>query len=313
MKTLLGYFKRWFNQDFQWGPHVATLLLLIPLITLNYSIDLERSYLNTHVGEWQGWLYFFSFYGGIYYAVTLLQSLWSPGKVWRQPMFWVKSAAFLAILALNAAADFHYSWLYGLEAISPQVRTWLFYVVVNAGSFFNFALPLYLTWWLWDRNRQEGWYGLQRKKFLVGPYLLLLAAMLPFIIWASFQPDFQATYPIYVSNAATGEATGLGQWGNTLLFQLAYGLDFLTVELLFRGALIIGMTRLMGKEALLPMVAVYCALHFGKPVGEAISSIFGGYILGVIALYGRHIWGGVIIHVGIALSMEWAAIWQALR
>jgi hypothetical protein len=52
------------------------------------------------------------------------------------------------------------------------------------------------------------------------------------------------------------------------------------------------------------MAAAYAVLHFGKPMGEAISSVFGGYILGIIALYGRNIWGGVFIHGGIAFLME---------
>ena len=52
------------------------------------------------------------------------------------------------------------------------------------------------------------------------------------------------------------------------------------------------------------MVAVYCSIHFGKPLVEAISSVFGGYILGALAFQTRHIWGGVVVHICIALTME---------
>jgi len=45
-------------------------------------------------------------------------------------------------------------------------------------------------------------------------------------------------------------------------------------------------------------------------LGEAISSFFGGFILGVHALEKRNIFGGIVIHVGIAYLMEIAAIWQ---
>jgi len=58
------------------------------------------------------------------------------------------------------------------------------------------------------------------------------------------------------------------------------------------------------------MVAAYAVLHFGKPLGESIGSIFGGYILGIIALYSRNIWGGVFVHGGIALLMEIFAFLQ---
>lgn len=280
------------------------------LIIANYQVAFEREYLNVHIGKPKAYLYFFLFYGTVYYLIALVQSAIRGTRLWRKPLFWIKSAVFVGILAINAGSAFHFEWLYGWEGASQAVKSWLFNIALNAGSFFLFAIPLLITWWLWDREDKEGWYGLQRKGFYPAPYLILLLGMLPLIIWASYQSDFLDTYPIYWSDEAVGKATGLGQWGNTLIFQLAYALDFVTVELLFRGALIIGLSKIMGREALLPMVAVYCVLHFGKPMGEAISSIFGGYILGVIALYGRNIWGGVLIHVGVALLMEWAAILQ---
>ena len=70
------------------------------------------------------------------------------------------------------------------------------------------------------------------------------------------------------------------------------------------------MVKLLGKEAVLPMVSMYAFLHFGKPLGETIGSVFGGYILGVIALKKEHIFGGFIIHVGVAYLMEITAFWQ---
>jgi len=92
-----------------------------------------------------------------------------------------------------------------------------------------------------------------------------------------------------------------------MIFELLYGADFLNVELLFRGFFVVGMAQILGKHAVMPMVIIYCFLHFGKPAGEAISSIFGGYILGIIALNTRSVWGGIIIHVGVAWMMEAAA------
>jgi len=89
-----------------------------------------------------------------------------------------------------------------------------------------------------------------------------------------------------------------------VIFEMVYVSNFLTTELLFRGFLVIGMVKYLGKDAILPMVACYAVLHFGKPLGETISSVFGGYILGVIAFYSKNIWGGVFIHGGIALLME---------
>jgi hypothetical protein len=52
------------------------------------------------------------------------------------------------------------------------------------------------------------------------------------------------------------------------------------------------------------MALFYCTIHFGKPLGECISSYFGGLILGAITLQTRAIWGGLIVHLGIAWLME---------
>ncbi|NNE28673.1 MAG: CPBP family intramembrane metalloprotease, partial [Saprospiraceae bacterium] len=83
---------------------------------------------------------------------------------------------------------------------------------------------------------------------------------------------------------------------------------FMMLEWLFRGLLVIGMVKYLGHRAILPMAALYCLIHFGKPMGECISSIFGGYLLGVFAYYSRSIWGGIIVHMGIAFMMDLAAL-----
>ena len=95
-----------------------------------------------------------------------------------------------------------------------------------------------------------------------------------------------------------------------LVFEFFYAFDFIIVELLFRGFFIIGLAHILGKSALLPMVTMYAFLHFGKPLGETIGSVFGGYILGIMAFKTKNIWGGVILHIGIALLMELAAFIQ---
>jgi membrane protease YdiL (CAAX protease family) len=102
------------------------------------------------------------------------------------------------------------------------------------------------------------------------------------------------------------------EWVTALTYEIAYGLDFITVELLFRGFLVIGMIKILGRNAIVPMAVIYCMLHFGKPMGEAISSIFGGYILGVVAYETRSVWGGIIVHMGIAWLMEIIAYGQKL-
>jgi hypothetical protein len=88
------------------------------------------------------------------------------------------------------------------------------------------------------------------------------------------------------------------------IYESIYAFDFVWVEFLFRGILVLGLFSVLGKDAIIPMVSMYCFLHFGKPLGEAISSIFGGYVLGVLAIYSRSIVGGCFLHMGVALSMD---------
>jgi hypothetical protein len=136
--------------------------------------------------------------------------------------------------------------------------------------------------------------------------------VLPLVIIASFEAGFRNYYPLYhrYEITAANNPTQMPPWLFALGYEISYGLDFFNVEFLFRGVLVIGVSQLIGKEAILPMVGAYCFLHFGKPVGECISSIFGGYILGVVAFYTRNIWGGVMVHVGLAWMMEAVAFVQ---
>jgi hypothetical protein len=70
------------------------------------------------------------------------------------------------------------------------------------------------------------------------------------------------------------------------------------------------LAKYLGSGAIWVMVAVYVFIHFNKPMFEAIGSFFGGYILGVIAYYSRSIYGGIFIHIGVALLMELFAFLQ---
>ena len=112
-------------------------------------------------------------------------------------------------------------------------------------------------------------------------YLLLIALMIPLLLWASFRSDFSVVYP-----KAQVIAQLLGKeakpW-HYLLFETAYASDFITIELFFRGFLIISLSKLLGRKCILPIALFYFSIHLGKPMFEAISSFFGGIILGTIS------------------------------
>ncbi len=159
---------------------------------------------------------------------------------------------------------------------------------------------LFLVWWVFKGDKSL--YGLRIKTLNWKPYLLMLAIMVPLIAVASTQPDFLLVYPKLKNvHFLSEKQNGIGY---KFLYELSYGSDFFTIELFFRGFLVIAFARWVGKDAILPMAVFYCTIHFGKPLGECISSFFGGIILGVITFHTRSIYGGLIVHLGIAWMME---------
>ncbi|MBK7560594.1 MAG: CPBP family intramembrane metalloprotease [Chitinophagaceae bacterium] len=160
---------------------------------------------------------------------------------------------------------------------------------------------LFFIWRYFDK--QQPFYGLTKRDLTWKPYLLMLLFMLPLVAAASTQADFLAVYPKLQSVTDVYAQGGIGFW-HKLLFELSYGSDFISIELFFRGFLILAFIKWAGKDAILPMACFYCTIHFGKPLGECISSYFGGMILGVVVYHTRSIYGGLMVHLGIAWLME---------
>lgn len=170
------------------------------------------------------------------------------------------------------------------------------------------VFPLFL-FYLYYEKQKSSFYGFTSANINLKPYWILLLLMMPLVFAASFDESFQNQYPSLKDNTAAAYL-GWPNWVTFLIFELAYGFDFVSVELMFRGFIVIGMVKVLGRGAILPMVVTYAFYHYGKPPGEAISSIFGGYILGVIAYETRSILGGIIVHIGVAWMMEFFAFLQ---
>jgi len=160
---------------------------------------------------------------------------------------------------------------------------------------------LFIIWKIF--YSKETFFGLTIKNFNWKPYLIMLLIMVPLIAAASTQPDFLSTYP-KLKDVDTTLYGVKYKWFYHLLHELSYGSDFISVELFFRGFLILAFVKVVGKDAILPMACFYCTIHFGKPLGECISSYFGGMILGIVVYNTRSIIGGLMVHLGIAWLME---------
>jgi hypothetical protein len=159
---------------------------------------------------------------------------------------------------------------------------------------------LFIMWML--SGRPPGFYGMKAPAFSLRPYVIMLLLMIPLIAAAATQPDFLKVYPKLQHLSHYPDAAHRALYG--ALFEMSYGSDFIGIELFFRGFLVLAFARWAGKDAILPMAVFYCTIHFGKPLGECISSFFGGILLGVVTYHSRSIWGGLFVHLGIAWLME---------
>ena len=136
------------------------------------------------------------------------------------------------------------------------------------------------------------------------PYAVLFGLSAPFILAASFLPGFQAKYPFY--HLAEGESI----WPYLAVFWVLYVLQFVALELFFRGYLLFGLSPRLGVAAVFVMVVPYTMIHFTKPFAEALSAIIGGTVLGFLSLKTHSVWWGAALHIAIAMTMDVLALWH---
>ena len=192
---------------------------------------------------------------------------------------------------------FRNKWFWFIVLFAPAlfvVRITCHYTLIPS---LVLILPVIAIWWVKDSTLQPI-YGVTKIKRLK-PYLLMLGAMVPIIAFASRMPDFMKMYPRFK-----------GSHINPLLFELCYGFDFVSIEFFFRGFLILSLVKICGVKSIFPAACFYCAIHSTKPLAEMVGSFFGGLILGMVVYRTKSIWGGLVVHLGIAWMMEIAAYYN---
>lgn len=303
MRKFINYFRDFHKEYYSTKLYATVLAFIAVLIALNYSLNVENGFIDLYYGRPHRIALYFAIHAIAYYGVLLIIYLFKPFKVnW---LFWVKSIVGFLILAVDRSIFPNLcKWL----LVDVPFETYRFYskILVNSYGLVAIAGALAVMQFIFDRKVKEGLYGLRMKNVDFRAYFVMLLIMVPLVYAASWLPGFISYYPCYkrAGGAMFAEFYGFSEAVSKLIYEFFYVTDFLNTELFFRGFLVIGLSRLLGKNVVLPMAATYVVLHFGKPLGETISSAFGGYILGVIALYSRNIWGGVFVHGGIAFLME---------
>lgn len=307
MRKLVRFLIDHIKTDFKLNIYLYVVFFIAITIFIAYHFEINRIFLSKYYGYFKGILAYFAINLIAYYGVAIpLLLLRKKSKILRSSAFWILSMAFLILIALERGLYFHKVFLERFP--SYEEGLFLYKAFGNLKGIIVYFIPLYILKLIYDK-KSEGIFGLRRRNAFMKPFIVMILIILPMVIWASFQSDFQHSYPVF-KPWQFGELFHLEDWQSLFIFETAYTIDFITVELAYRGALVIGMGIILGKDAILPMVSLYVAIHFGKPLAETISSAFGGYILGVIALNLRNIWGGAFIHIGLALMMELAALLQ---
>ncbi|MEM9672056.1 MAG: CPBP family intramembrane glutamic endopeptidase [Bacteroidota bacterium] len=307
MKKIVYYLRQHWTADYHPGYYTAVAGFLAVTIFLNYYFNFEDDVIDAYYGRSIRIFYYFLLYAFAYYTTTFLYtSFRQKQQLWSSSGFWVRSLFCLIVLAVDKS--FHYHNYPIQQYLPPETWAYTIRLTKQLTGMLTTLLPLYI-FYRWLDQRANNFYGLTIRNLDPKPYLFMLLIMMPLTVLASFNEGFLQNYPRYQPNYVEAFWEGPG-WLPALAYELAYGLDFLNIELLFRGFMVLGMGIVMGRAAIVPMVVTYAFLHFGKSAGETVSSIFGGYILGVIAYQSRSVFGGVLIHVGVAWLMELSAYIQ---
>jgi membrane protease YdiL (CAAX protease family) len=313
MHIITDYLRTYFKDE--WNPKlfIGVGILLATLFVSNYGVVSEASVIRSIPNPLHQFVAYF-FYYGIPFVVTLAMYSRTTGKreFYRDKKF--ISLTLFCFIVLSAYITLHNIPLFllrttpSLLADIPKELHW--YALRYASNLLPglVVLPLWLYWLKNDKDNSR-FYGFSSSNINLNTYFGIILLLAPIVLAASYTSDFQFAYP----RLKFGLPQSVGGTERALLvsgFEVCYGVDFVFVELVFRGFMVMAFARSLGSASILPMVVVYAMIHFQKPIGEAIGSIVGGLVLGVIAYRTKSIYGGIILHLGIAYLMEIAGAVQ---
>lgn len=298
MLDIFKYLQDFYRRDFKLSYFLIILFLLGIWIYLNYWHALESRFAAGGRTKWSSFFGYYFLYFIPFAAAFCLQPLfYKDCNYYQNSWFWIILILAPAFFSLRVNFDFHQTiikntWTGDLQVFWLSCLNWVVRVFV-------ILIPVFVIWWIKDKSDMP-FYGIAGLKN-IKPYLIMLLIMIPLIALASTQKDFLHMYPkAKVLNELDLPLKG---W-RYVLYELCYGFDFISIEFFFRGFLILSLLKICGPHCIIPMACFYCSIHFGKPMGEAISSFWGGLLLGIISYNTQSVWGGLIVHLGIAWLME---------
>jgi hypothetical protein len=295
MKEIIGFIKGYYHSTSK--PVLFASISFTALLTwMNYGLDLEPLMVSADYLPFQPILGHLIIYAAAFffpYVLLILRNNDLPGNP-----FMALSCLLLAplVFAVKVGMNSHIPVTFNNEwnEYWNHIIYWPMRLLVMVTLLLVCKFLFFKT---------DPFFGLRLKRFNAAPYILMLLIMTPLISLASMQHDFLNAYPKIKMVLPLPSQADPGALFKTL-FELSYGSDFFSIEIFFRGVLVIGLAKWFGKDAILPMACFYCTIHFGKPLVECISSFFGGMLLGIVSYHTRSIFGGLMVHLGIAWLME---------
>jgi hypothetical protein len=196
-----------------------------------------------------------------------------------------------------------FMWLWG-ERVSPASDYWQLAHLTHWVSACLVGYVLLPTLYLKVNGRALGDYYLSPRGLLQHPwgYLALLLPATALVGVVSYWPDFQAIYPFYAHASRS--------WLDLIAWEVAYGLQFVALEFFFRAFMLESLRPALGYGAIPIMLIPYCMVHFQKTAAESLGSIVAGVLLGWMAMRGRSMWGGVLLHWAVAVEMDVLSLMQ---
>lgn len=302
MKSFINYFKSYYKQEWHWVSFVFVTIFTAIVYYSNYQFKWYENYIDNAIPSSKELILYCAFYLFVYLGALLIQYVIKPKQLNRNDFFKGIIIATIAIVlyAFRGIRGLH---TFVTEHISTlHYHNIVFKILYNGSGILLICLPAFVYWIFQRKSKEDNFYGFHYKNVALLPYWILLLVMVPAIWWAAQDPSFLSFYPRFqfLDIPATDQHATL--WKG--LYEVVYSIDYITTELFFRGILVVYLARYLGSHSVLAMCALYVVIHFGKPDVEIISSYFGGLLLGVAAFQSKSIYGGIIVHLGIALLME---------
>lgn len=300
-----GEIRDFIREDFRPLKYLFFLLFAAALLTAQIRFGFYDWAMKPSYEAGTSMLVISCIYLAVYYS-ALVVTLLLHKELWRlrQWQVWVFPAVLVCIQGAGQGFNDYTRWIREANLGVPEMN-----FLFMAGSFFfrSVAIVALLCLFRWITTGRFGLFGLTRSTKYLKVYGLVYVALVPLFVAVSFTPQFLSFYPKMNITFCQG-AFDCADWQLISIFELCYANDFLGVESMFRGALVIGLARWLGPRAVIPMALTYMSIHLGKPDLEMCSSVIGGYLLGILAYRTRHLWGGITIHLGIAMIFEFLGL-----